>query len=736
MNTSDYLAKPDKTIKEHTQELIDSLEIIKKLGYIEDKEVYRLVKLACEYHDLGKANSEFQNRIMAARDGKKLKFNLDKEVFHNILSVYMINKEDFEEFEDYCRICHAVINHHNYCNDAFEYINEHKQQIEESLSDLEHYKLSIKARKKISCMVNDLKAIKIKGYLHKCDYSASAGYVVEYPNNFLEESLTDFMEQLKKEKPDSDWNELQKFCMQNREENIIAVAETGMGKTEGGLQWIGDNKGFFILPIRTAINAIYERVASTLLHEKDIDARVSILHSESLEYYNKRISVEEQENLDVIEYDKRGKQLSMPLSISTLDQLFDFVFKYQGFELKLTTLSYSKIVIDEIQMYGPDLLAYLVRGLEMINEMGGKIAIVTATLPPFVKKLLSENISFKYGEFIKDKNKIRHNIKVIDRKIDSEDVINKYKENIENNKGNKILVICNTIKKAQKIYMELKKSDLNSEEIHILHSRYIRPDRDKKEKEIIEFGKTYRDDGELDIRNGIWISTSLVEASLDIDFDYLFTELQDINSLFQRLGRCNRKGVKNCEEVNCYVYTDVEHIKIGNRGFIDKTIFDLSKKALQEVDGKITEDEKIELINKYFRYEDVKDSDFIHEYKRIYDYIKGIQPYDIDKKEIDLRNILSEDIIPIQVYKDNEKEIIEAERLLEEGSTDRNERLELIGKIKRYIVSIPMYEAKKAEVYSVIRLNKYEEIKVIECGYDELGYYKKDDDKGSKNNIM
>lgn len=59
---------------------------------------------------------------------------------------------------------------------------------------------------------------------------------------------------------------------------------------------------------------------------------------------------------------------------------------------------------------------------------------------------------------------------------------------------------------------------------------------EKKKKNILDFGKT-EFDGE-----GIWISTSLVEASLDIDFDYLFTELQDLNSLFQRFGRCNRKG--------------------------------------------------------------------------------------------------------------------------------------------------------------------------------------------------
>lgn len=35
-----------------------------------------------------------------------------------------------------------------------------------------------------------------------------------------------------------------KFCIENRDENIIAVAQTGMGKTEAGLLWIGDNKGF------------------------------------------------------------------------------------------------------------------------------------------------------------------------------------------------------------------------------------------------------------------------------------------------------------------------------------------------------------------------------------------------------------------------------------------------------------------------------------------------------------
>ena len=43
------------------------------------------------------------------------------------------------------------------------------------------------------------------------------------------------------------------FCREKRGENIIAVAQTGMGKTEAGFRWIGNQKGYFVLPLRTAL---------------------------------------------------------------------------------------------------------------------------------------------------------------------------------------------------------------------------------------------------------------------------------------------------------------------------------------------------------------------------------------------------------------------------------------------------------------------------------------------------
>lgn len=57
------LAKPSKTIKEHTDDLLDVLHLLFDLGYIKDNKIYELVKMACIYHDIGKINEEFQFRV-------------------------------------------------------------------------------------------------------------------------------------------------------------------------------------------------------------------------------------------------------------------------------------------------------------------------------------------------------------------------------------------------------------------------------------------------------------------------------------------------------------------------------------------------------------------------------------------------------------------------------------------------------------------------------------------------
>ena len=746
-NIREKKAKPNKSIIEHTNDLLDVLEILWNLGYIKEERIYELIQKACIYHDIGKINKEFQKRVK----NKGIKFDENKEVAHNVLSLYFIDESKFNNKEDYLIVSNAVVNHHDYCDIGLA-IREKSDIIENLLEGLDHKKVKKVIPAKIASISQDIDAIKIKGYLHKCDYSASSGYTAEYENNFLEKSLENVLNKWKLDNQDASWNELQQYCIENKNENIIAIAQTGMGKTEAGLLWISDNKGFFILPIRTAINAIYDRTKKYISsYGGNLEEQLGLLHSSSLEYLllqseddkydDKDEYIDKKEDKEIIEYEKIAKQLSLPINVSTIDQLFDFVYKYPAYELKLTTLSYSKIVIDEIQMYGPDLLAYLVYGLERIVEQGGKVAILTATLPPFVKELLSKNIKFKIKEDGFTDNSKRHNLKILDKRIDSNDICDKYEENEKLNKSNKILVVCNSITQAQNLYEEIS-NILGNENLHILHSKFIKCERLSKESEIIEFGKTYKDNksNELDKQSGIWISTSIVEASLDIDFDYLFTELQDLNSLFQRLGRCNRKGKKDSSENNCYIYTQIDERSFinGDRGYIDKDIFELSKEAISLWEGQISEKEKIELINKYLIMDKIKNSNYIIQYKHTYNFIKNLTPDTFKSDEVKLRNILSKDIIPSPIYHEYNGDIKELELKLKDKSLNspenKGEKIKLQNKLKKYTVSVHpnhitnYYRALKnglAIRYDNVRVSDYEYIPVIECEYTELGYRQK-----------
>ncbi|MBF8983302.1 CRISPR-associated helicase Cas3' [Lutibacter sp. B2] len=722
VDVSNYKAKPDKTIRQHTDELLQNLDILQNLKYIKSPHIYELTKIACEYHDYGKANREFQKRIK-----NNTKFNENTEIAHNVLSLYFINQKEFKNKEDYYKVGFAVLNHHNYCDNLRAIQNRSCKELAESLlSDFKINPIKISTPNNLKEITKNDEAILIKGFLHKCDYSASGEIPIERENDFLKCGLSNLLKKWTSKDNHSNWNELQQYCKENTNNNIVVVAQTGMGKTEAGLHWIGNNKGFFILPLKTAINSIYKRVKEDILDKNHIESKLALLHSDALSYYNN----DKNDEMDIMDYYNQSKQLSIPLSISTLDQLFDFVFKYQGYELKLATLSYSKIVIDEIQMYGSDLLAYLIYGIKTVNKFGGKIAILTATLAPFIRDLLKsgENpIEFEEKTFINDIK--RHNVNVYHSQIDTDSIYNKFEENRENDISNKILVVCNTVKKAQQIYTELLEKGVSS--INILHSKFIKCERATKEREILEFGET------KNVGTCIWIATQIVEASLDIDFDYLFTELSDISGLFQRLGRCNRKGMKPVDEPNCFVFLEIDNnlLTNGTKGFIDSKIYELSKDALKDIDGLLTESHKISIINQYLTTENLKGSDYLFKYNEFAKWIAELSPYEIEKNQVNFRNIISYDVIPNKIYQDYKDEIDENSRKLLKAVNPKLdkieldkiklEKLKLKEEIKKYTVPVGRYDIYvKGEkvITKTIQLSRYEFISVVNCKYNELGF--------------
>ena len=781
-----YYAKPDKTLAQHNEELHIQKKKLIDLGYINDNKIIELLEYSIEFHDIGKINPEFQVRV---KENKK--FDINKEVAHNILSIHFIDKKDYDDKNDYESIAYAVFYHHRFGNgdnDSIRADENTKKIIENLLSKLEEK--GIKVIKKISPSLklpnlHTDRNIKLLGLLMKCDHSASGGYEIEYPNDFLEEALNNLLNEFKEKDKLADWNDMQKFCKENSDKNIIAIADTGMGKTEGGFLWGGNNKIFFVLPLRTAINAMYKRFNEVIIKGENKEERVGLLHSNSLEYYlnNKKelvIDDKDEKEMDILEYNKRGKHLSLPVTICTPDQIFNFILKYKGYESKLATLSYSKIILDEMQMYDASLLAAVIFGITKIIEMGGKIAIVTATFPPIIeyflnKYLMKDNKNIiknldKTDEvveepiFIKKKftnnEKIRHNIVLIDDEIGIEQILWQFRKNRKDNKkSNKILVICNTIKKAQEIYLKIKEENDLKDKINMLHSNFIREDRKNKEKNILDFGKT-EFDGE-----GIWISTSLVEASLDIDFDYLFTELQDLNSLFQRFGRCNRKGKKSVDDANCFIYLKIEDKYLkedgGKSGFIDKDIYENSKKGLEnyckviskdEIENfedynelfknyskQINEGEKIKLIEENLSFENLKESSFFKEFESAYKKYERILNSDENAQDdLKLRDIQSVTVIPYNIYEKNEENIKELIKKIEDKKLSLEERQQAKTELLKKTLSIQYYQLSKyiseilkgkadANKYKSESINKFEKITIMEADYDkELGFRAKD----------
>jgi len=822
-----YKAKPNRNIFEHNLDLKKQKNILINLGYLNDKKKILLLNSAIDYHDVGKINFKFQKRIEEnikkmngeKYDSKYLKFDKENEIEHNIISAFLINSEDFNSEDDYLSVLYSVIFHHRY-SDAISTINF---KIFQNLDKLLKSNLPKEIITYEDCVppdlsyqdLNTLENIKLLGLLMKCDHSASGGYEIEYPNDFLEVALNELLNEFKEKDKSADWNDMQKFCKENSDKNIIAIADTGMGKTEGGFLWGGNNKIFFVLPLRTAINAMYKRFNEVIIKGENKEERVGLLHSNSLEYYlnNKKelvIDDNDEKEMDILEYNKRGKHLSLPVTICTPDQIFNFILKYKGYESKLATLSYSKIILDEMQMYDANLLAAVIFGITKIIKMGGKIAIVTATFPPIIEYFLNKYLMKDNQNVIKDldnlneivsneifikkkftnNEKIRHNIVLIDDEIGIEQILWQFKKNRNKKKSsNKILVICNTIKKAQEIYSKLKvkledyfrefelESDKkktcltsereaklkNDEEInkilHLLHSNFIREDRESKEKEILDFGRTDFN-GE-----GIWISTSLVEASLDIDFDYLFTELQDLNSLFQRFGRCNRKGKKSINEANCFIYLKIEDKYLKEKdsryGFIDKDIYENSKKGLEnyckvvsknELDNskdyselfknyskQINEGDKIKLIEENLSFENLKDSPFVNEFEKAYDKYQRVLNSDKNSQDdLKLRDIQSVTVIPYNIYEENEENIKELIKKIEDKNLGLEERQKAKTDLLKKTLSIQYYQLSKyigeilkgkadANKYKSESINKFEKITIMEADYDkELGFRAKD----------
>lgn len=688
----EFLAKshPRETLRQHTDKVLQKLERIFTLYgdhfTVNEKD---LLRIACEYHDYGKIEQVFQLAVRGERRSIEMPHG-----FLSGLFLWDAKHSDLQNAysEEEIRALYTAIHyHHTRSDDKSEaayrqYAIDHLKENYE-VSTGRHFSANFRYLRKRLFVNNPaathggideqayLKYLLIKGILNKADYAASADTEVEIEarEQLTNSVLLQFGDRLRP---------TQLFMQTHNNENIIAIAPTGSGKTEGAILWLNNNKGFYTLPLKVSASAIYHRIYDK---PQDTHSRgygfvdVGLLHSDSISEYINDSEINTFDTDDDIserktlaEY-RSVKNLAFPLTITTVDQLFKFVFNALGTEIFAATLKYSRVVIDEMQMYNPAILAMLIYGLKTISRMGGKFAIITATLPDFVRnKLQQENVPFAYNVFTNDDQ--RHIVKIQPPEFADSFDLDAIRESA---KTEKVLVICNTVRKAQ----ELKKL---LSEARLLHSRFIKEERDHLEKEIIDFQDKKKHPDSV----GIWISTQLVEASLDIDFDVLHTELCTADSLLQRMGRCWRSRTYLLLIPNIFIY---DH---GPSGIYDKDIYDRSKKILEQYEGKIfTEQDKLNYINAVFYEPEIRDSEYYRNFQKRWTEIQDIPPTMYSKDEADklFRHISSVNVIPDSIYNQYQDEIIDRITIINNKKASLEERYKARQKLNRLTISINPY---------------------------------------------
>lgn len=682
-----------KTLREHEQDIVACAEtFFEKYGqYFTEKEKQLIIE-ACRIHDWGKTNLLFQAVVneevkteLTIRDKKK------KQIPHGFLSALSISIDEFLQItdyfdeEDFDAFLTAVYYHHaredewdseeigEYAEQYYrkhleEYLGKEEVSIRRSYCDellfrnSNNFKnLPIKWEKWIWYST-------IKGMLNKFDYTVSAGYKNAEINPDLEKRQ--LIKNIEETFRNYNLRPVQTYMKENVEQNLVVIAPTGSGKTEAALLWLNGEKGFYTLPLKVSSNAIYERIKVRYRYED-----VALLHSDSMQVYLK-----ESEDTDTYKKYERAKLLANPLTICTVDQLFKFVYKALGTEIFPATLKYSKIILDEIQAYSPQVIAAIIYGLKQVTAMGGKFAIITATFPPVLEHFMKQHgllkgENYKFRDFSESSDWLRHKVDIRDGEMDIDEIV-------EQGLEKKVLIICNTVSKAQQIYKELEE---RTEEVYLLHSRYIRRDRNQLEKMIMQFSED-KD------ATGIWVTTQIVEASLDIDFDILYTEMCTADSLLQRMGRCNRKARYEPKEANIIVYANENGV--GDKSVYEKKIYSRSLDKLRQYTGKIlSEKEKIDYINQVYCTEEIMDTSYYEKIEKYLKHFEELTPLEYSKHETDkeFRNIQSITVVPDSIYDENQKIFEKSIEVLEYPYIGRNVKSVFAAKLNDLTLNLNRY---------------------------------------------
>lgn len=652
---------------------------------------YEAGKLVGLYHDIGKYSEEFQRYIRQESKGKVDHSTAGaRELFKKKSHVTLIAafciaghhggipfisipapiQRDQKTF--YARVTDKKIPKYDKYSIFTPPINDFNSRLLNGCNSI--FSVMFYTRMLFSCLVDadflDTESFMRKGKIQRGKFATLRELSLIFDNyitkNFLNEDNARYNEPINIRR-----RKILQECISsgsNTTENLISLTvPTGGGKTIASMAFALNNA------IKNGRQRIIYVIPYTSIIEQNAKVFAGIFGGENVvEHYGSA----EYDDTDSEEGNIKRlatENWDAPIIVTTNVQFFESLFSNRTSKCrKLHNIANSVIIFDEAQIIPEGFLKPCLKSIEQLTKQYNCTAVICTATQPSLGKFFEGQVINEICSEVEDNYDFfrRTTITVLERKLTKEELSERLKKNSQ------VLCIVNKKKTANEIFEILK----DEENTFYLTTNLCSVHRSKilqQIKSCLEENKSCR-----------VISTSLVEAGVDLDFPCVYREKAGLDNIIQSAGRCNREGKFSKEDSLTFVFTLSD----------EKIIFaqSLRVKATNLVCEKYAADLSSPQAIKYY-------FDFVHKFDGNKLDKEGILDLH-EKKSMPFPEIAEK----FKLIKEDTKSIFipfdETARDIEEKLLERDISLSLLRRANRYMVNVYFETYKKMLAAQKIKL--------------------------------
>jgi CRISPR-associated endonuclease/helicase Cas3 len=361
--------------------------------------------------------------------------------------------------------------------------------------------------------------------------------------------------------------------------SVLVTAPTGSGKTEAALLWASSQpmrRLFYVLPYRTSLNAMQQRL-------ERVFGAVGLWHGRALQalYHRMQAAGHSAEEAAAYAQTAHAETRLRGRAVTVLSPylLLASLYQIRGYEAAFVDCWRASLIIDEIHTFEPERLAMLVCLLRWLQDcFEVRLCVMSATLSPRLKASLSETLGLTVveAEAALYARLQRHRLRLMAGDLFAD--LDRIAQHVQ--VGARVLVTVNTVERARAVAQALVQRGC---EVLTLHSRFTVSDRWEREQRLMQ----------LLAAGGpcpVVVSTQVIEVSLDVSFDVLYTDPAPLDALIQRLGRVNRRGEHPLADAHIYAQPTGE----GERFAVyDPALVNATLNVLGPLDGQPLDESKL-----------------------------------------------------------------------------------------------------------------------------------------------